>query len=92
VLIDFKNNKVYHLIYQCGKLVRKIVETNKDILMNVYKQNLKWVLDIRHEQAFKFELKFKNSIKIEKKKNKILVGFYDNFNNLDGVCFKLHVD
>jgi hypothetical protein len=39
---------MYHLIYQCGKLVRKIVETNKDVLINVYKQNLKSILDIKH--------------------------------------------
>ena len=42
--------------------------------------------------AFKFNLKLKNEMKIVKKENKINIGYFNQHNNLDGVCFKFNVN
>lgn len=49
-------------------------------------------MDIRHEQAFKFEVKFKNGIRIEKKTNRIHIGYFDSHQNIEGLCIKLSVN
>jgi hypothetical protein len=49
------------------------------------------ILDIRHEKAFKFNLKFDNGIKIIKENKKMIIGFIDQRNQLEGIGFKLKV-
>ena len=54
--------------------------------------NLKNILDKKHEKAFKFNTKFNNEIKMLKKGNKIIIGYFNQHLNLDGVCFKLSIN
>lgn len=91
LLIDFAAKHIYHLIYQDGTIAKKITETNKHIIHAVFNNSLEKVLDIRHEKAFKFNLKFQNAIKIIKDNTKIIIGFTDQRNQLEGIAFKLKV-
>lgn len=92
MLIDFQEMKVFHLVFQGGRLMKKIMETNKDILSEVAQFSLKDVMNIKHEKALKLNLEFDNGLKILKKKGKAVIGFFDIHHNLEGVGFKLNID
>lgn len=40
--------KLYHIVYKNGRLIKKIVESDKKILNKIYEQNLSIILDERH--------------------------------------------
>ena len=50
------------------------------------------MINTKHEEAFKLQLNYYHGIKIMKKGNKINIGYFDRYSNLDGVGFKLNVD
>ena len=89
VLIDYKDQKLYHLVYQRGELIKKIVESNAQILHKAFSYNLQNIIDKKHEAAFKFNMKFSSDLRMIKKNNKIIFGYFNQHHNLDGVCFKL---
>jgi len=83
--------KMHHLFYDAGRLVKKVVETNYDVLQRVFSNDLRKMIDPKHENAFKFNLNYDNGIKIAKKTNKFTIGYIDHRNNKEGLCFKLSV-
>ena len=72
--------------------MKKIVESNADVIERVMGYNLKNIIDKRHEMAFKLNMRFRSEIKMMKKGNKILVGYFDSHHNLDGICCKLSIN
>lgn len=92
VLIDFSEMKIYHLFFHHGKIIKKIVETNQYSIDEIMDYRIGELMSTKHEDAFKFNLKFSNGVKAVKKNNKINIGFFDSHHNLDGVCFKLNFD
>jgi hypothetical protein len=92
LLIDYKELKLYHLFFQTGRVTKKIAESNKEVLLKVWDYNLKGLLDSRHERSFKLNIKLGNDITILKKNNKVLIGYFDRFSNLEGLGMKLCVD
>jgi hypothetical protein len=81
VLIDFKEMKLYHLFYEGGRLVKKIVETNNEVMQRVFDYDLRRIVDSKHENAFKFNLNYSNGIRISKKGDKFTIGYIDHHNN-----------
>ena len=92
VLLDYGEMKMYHLVYQTGKLFRKVVETNRNVLRKMEDCSLKGILDARHVRGLKMDLELENGMKMVKKGNKMVIGYFDGYGNLDGVCFKLTID
>ena len=90
--MDYNEQRLYHLVYQRGVLVKKIVESNNDILERVWSYNLKDIIDKHHETTFKFNFKNKSEIKVMRKGGKIVIGYCNEHSSLDGICFKLNVD
>ena len=71
--------------------MKKIVESNQEILKNVMEYHFTNVLDTKHEKAFKLNLSL-NDVKITKKGRKIVLGYFDPHNNLEGLGIKLKVN
>lgn len=92
VLIDYQTSTMYHLIYQTGRLAKKIVESNRHVLEEVFSSRLRTVMDLRHEQAFKCSVKTENGIKIMKTGRKIVIGYADNGYILEGLAVKLKIN
>lgn len=48
LLIDYQNMKIYHVLFERGRISKKIVESNKKIIEKVMNQELSALLDQRH--------------------------------------------
>jgi hypothetical protein len=49
--------KIYHILFQSGRIIKKIVESNKKIIEKVMNNELHAIIDQKHEDALKFKIK-----------------------------------
>ena len=92
LLIDFKNKKIYHLIYNRGKVMKKIVESNRDIIEQIFSNRLTKLINAKHENALKFRLKFENGVSIRIEQKKIIIGYGDSYEQSEGLGFILRIN
>lgn len=92
LLVDYQAMKAYHLLFHAGRLVRKIAETNRRLLDQLMRQELRAVMDERHEAALKLNPRTSSGVRVLREGRRITVGFVDGRQQLEGVGFKLRVN
>lgn len=65
------------MVFHEGTLVKKILETSKDIISKVSQYNFKDILNSKHEEAFKLNVKYSNGIQLIRRGEKLHAGYFD---------------
>lgn len=92
-LIDYQHSKLYHLLFQDGAIVEKVLQIDRRDNEDVFRKNtITRSVGVKHEQAFELTFERPQNMHVKYDRNDLTIGYYNDRGELHGLAAKMYAE